>query len=149
MKEGIHNYKYKLVIGGRGYFGEVCIQIVSSQMESTVTDKCDWNLLKETYPNFKPVGIYNLWKQSAIDAANSIIRNYPIPKCINVIIHDVTGMILGSSPCSIGAATIIAIFDYCEIILDKSALQELDFFVIKNEYFDIIPDFNLLIMSGR
>jgi hypothetical protein len=141
MKKGSHKYRFVKQLNGIGRNGSVEIEIRFRKHNSMVTDNCDWKTMKESFPDFKGSEI---WKKSAIVAANSIIESFETQEPIEIIIKDIHGLYVDTSPSYIGAATIIGIFDYLDKPLDQNALNSIDNFVDSNRDFFIIPDFNQL-----
>lgn len=132
MKNGSVTYKYFKQLNGKGVYGVVTIQIIQTNNETKVTDACEWTALREAYPNFVMSNHLTLWKQSAINAATYVVKNYAFLHNIEVIISDVVGNDVDTCPSHIGAAIIIGIFDYCDKQLTKKDLALLDDFIKSN-----------------
>lgn len=144
MKIESHTYRYKKQKGGRGRFGMVEIEIIPAKTKSKVTDDCQWKIAKEQYPNYKGDPI---WKQSAIDAAQSIIDTYIFTTPIEIIIHDINGIYVDTLPSHIGAAIIIGIFDMIESPLNDHDLEIIDDFITDTNHSELIPDYTKLVLT--
>lgn len=146
MKKGSHKYRYIKQLNGIGRNGVVEIGIKFREHESIVIDNCSWKTMNESYPGFKGIEI---WKKSAIAAANMIIESHELGRPIEIIIKDIYGLYVDTTPSCIGAAIIIGIFDYLNDPLDQKDLNLIDNYVDSNRDFFIIPDFNQLNIGKR
>ncbi len=143
MKLGSQTYLYRKQVNGRGAFGSVTIEIVQTKTHSIVKDACEWKTHKDAYPNFIAI---KLFLESAIVSANTVIKNFILPENIEIIIRDIISLPIDTCPSHIGAATILGIFDYCEMPLSKENMKVLDEFVGKNSRFSLLPDYNELFL---
>lgn len=141
MKSGPETYLYRKQVNGRGTFGSVIIEIIQTANHSIITDACKWKTHRNDYPKF--IG-EKLWIDSAILAANAMIENLMLPEKIEIIIRDIIGLPIDTCPSHIGAATIIGIFDYCEMPLSKENIKLVDEFIGKNSHSSLLPDYNKL-----
>lgn len=144
MKKGIHKYYYKKVIKGIGYYGMVEVEVNLTGAKSRVIDNCKWKELKECYPKFQELEILNIWKASAIKAGEYLINNLFVLKKVEIIIHDISGTYLDTSPSNIVTAIFIAVFDLIGYELSIENLNRIDNFVIENSNNELIPDFKLI-----
>lgn len=141
MKQGQLSYHYTRYINGLQRYGAVTIEIIPSENGSHVSDKCEWKTLKESYQNFNESDILKLWKQSALNALESLLKTKCFPENCQVILHDVVGTYVDTLPSHIGAACIIGLFDYFKKPLSENDLKILDKFVGENSLRDILPDY--------
>jgi hypothetical protein len=146
MKHGLFTYKYLKQHNGRARYGGVAIEIVHTNKQAFVTDACEWETFREAYPTFVELDILKQWKQSAINAASEIINSFSFLNNVEIIIRDIMGLYVDTCPSHIGAAMIIAVFDYCELLLNQKDLLLLDEFVERNDKTDIIPDYAPLLL---
>jgi len=149
MKHGPLTYKYRKYRRNGGRYGTVTIEIVDNERGPIVTDACEYATFKEAYPDFVELDIIKLWKKSAVVAATDLLQNFTVPKSIELIIRDVSGLYADTCPSHIGAAMIIGVFDYCDIPLNQSDLDRLDQFVEENNEGKTIPDYKQLDLSTR
>ncbi|MBS0425548.1 MAG: hypothetical protein JST38_09490 [Bacteroidetes bacterium] len=149
MKQGPVTYKYGKYRRNGGRYGTVTIEIIQNEQGPIVTDACEYATLKEAYPNFVEFGIIKLWKRNAIIAATELVQNFSIPKSIELIIRDVSGLYVDTCPSHIGAAMTIGVFDYCDIPLYQTDLDRIDEFVEANNEGKTIPDYSKLDLSTR
>ncbi|KAA5536529.1 hypothetical protein F0919_02350 [Taibaiella lutea] len=148
MKHGSLTYKYIKQRNGRGKYGGVTIEIIRTNRQAFVTDACEWETFKGAYPAFVESDILKLWKQSAINTASEAINSFSFLNNVEIILRDIMGLYTDTCPSHIGAAMMIAVFDYCESPLDQKNLLLLDEFVERNDKTDIIPDFTQLPLAG-
>lgn len=144
MKKGAHKYYYKKVIKGIGQFGMVKVEVRLAETESKIIDNCKWKELKESYSEFEELDILKLWKNSAINAAQSIINTSFFAKKVDIIIHDISGTYVDTTPSNIGAAMFIAVFDLIGAELSLENINIIDDFVVGNKNNELIPDFQLI-----
>ena len=147
MKTGAHRYKYLKQVNGRGRYGEVEIEINAITTASIVTDNCDWKTLKRSYPDFVASGIENIWKQSAIKAAQYLIDTYDLPGSIEIKINDIVGIEVDTVPAHLGAAVVIGVFELLDSPLSAENIAEIDDFVTDNSGIELIPDYYKLALT--
>lgn len=142
-------YVYRKQLDGIGRYGEVELGIDYASLGNKVVDECNWSKLNEIYPNFIVTAMLEIWKESAISAAQSIQTNYVKNHPSKVIIRDIVGLAVDTKPSHIGAATIIGIFDMWDSPLSDEDLIVLDEFVKANNEKDLIPDYDKLIIGKK
>lgn len=147
MLAGSNKYKYLSYVDGAACYGEVEVEISLAKGDSTITDDCNWKTLKQSYPNFVESEILQIWKQSAIEAAEYVLDKYEIPTSAQISIKDIIGVYVDTTPAAIGAAMIMGIFDLIDNPLEPEDLQLVDDFVFENRDFDAIPNYGKLILS--
>ena len=147
MKSGSHKYYYNKILNGIRRYGGVEIVIKKIDTNSRIVDNCSWNSLKKVYSDFKELDILKIWKKSATDTAKSVIETYKLPFPVEIEIVDIEGLYVDTTPATIGAAILIAIFDYIESPLRPSDIESVDQFVIDNSGLEVIPEFNKILID--
>lgn len=135
MESTSKTYQYFKVIEGIPRYGKVEIELNFNTDKSTVKGECAQKM---------PDGssdVPEIWKLSAIEAANSILTHYVLPSPIQITIKAIAGTYVDTKPSHIGAAVTIGIFDLCGSPLSAEDIQSVHKFVSTNNLFDAIPKY--------